>query len=169
MCGREGDRHLFTQTKPKIWFKTPHLRLPSYKVWPEYDGTSSERNSNELMGIFHLRFHHIPVILYLIFFAYQNSIFYIPRNKLRSQPFDSFRHSKSLPSDWSILSGYFGCIFFFSFYIRNKIFVILWFRNLNSIVSDDSSYCMSHTCIIDVEDDSFLDESFEKKRIWGNE
>ena len=25
--------------------------------------TSTERNSNELMGIFHLRFHHIPVIL----------------------------------------------------------------------------------------------------------
>ena len=34
-----------------------------YTVWTEYDGTSTERNSNELMGIFHLAFHHIRFIL----------------------------------------------------------------------------------------------------------
>ena len=61
-----------------------------------------------------------------------------------------FPSFQTLPSDcqsvigrFNFLSGHFGCIFFFSF--RNKIFVILWFWILNSIVSDDSSY-MYHLC-----------------------
>ena len=36
----------------------------SNTVWPNNDGTSTERNSNEFMGIFHLRFHHNLVIVY---------------------------------------------------------------------------------------------------------
>ena len=35
-------------------------------VWPDYDGTSTERNSNDLMRIFHFRFHHNLVILYAL-------------------------------------------------------------------------------------------------------
>ena len=47
-----------------IWMTSPSIDFES-TVWTEYDGNSTERNSNELIGIFHLRFHHIRVILYL--------------------------------------------------------------------------------------------------------
>ena len=46
----------------KTFLTTVHFY---FTVWTEYDGISTERNSNELMGIFHLSFHHIRFILYL--------------------------------------------------------------------------------------------------------
>ena len=67
---RNSDfRSKFTHwLNPKI-LKNLNFReiLAPYTVWPKYDGTSTERNSYELMWIFHLRCHHILVRLYLSF------------------------------------------------------------------------------------------------------
>ena len=38
--------------------------LSGFTVWPKYDETSTERNSYELMRIFHSRFHHTLVRVY---------------------------------------------------------------------------------------------------------
>jgi len=51
------------------------IRIDSTTVWTEYDGISTERNSNELVGIFHLAFHHIRFILYLFRESTLNSQF----------------------------------------------------------------------------------------------
>ena len=48
--------------------------------YSEYDGTSTERNSNELMGIFYLVFHHIRFILYYRF---------ISKDSLKNEVFSS--------------------------------------------------------------------------------
>ena len=63
----DGWSLVMTHNAPQIWLVIPISKILYFEpstVWTEYDGTSTERNSNELMGIFHLVFHHIRFILH---------------------------------------------------------------------------------------------------------